>query len=1091
MLTRCEPALDERERVLAVEVADGQRRAFARVEHRGELWDNTLVPADAAARLEPLQINGDTEEVRLAMAWNGGVSLAVWMGGVAVELDAARRAHLGTGGSDDGRSIYRALCLAFNRILVLDILTGASAGGINGALLGGMITHRRRLDANYLRNRWIALGSFSDLLRPTNMKKPPSLMDGDYFTKEVSSTFRDCLGESSEAAVGELELAPDAHLPDEVLLDVQSTNVSGLQRAIPDHWGEYFYAREYRAPIRFRRAEDYTVDALATAARASASFPAAFEPAKIDGDAAKLAGYEGRIRWGIDGGLLENAPIEAAIDLIPKRRADRKVRRFVVYVNADPPGKAAVEDHPPSPDLQQVLGYVVNLPRDARFIDELVAIENAFRRGQTAADATLPLAQLPHEALGDTANALLDANRRRRALGSLEEVTAQPGQPPRPGLGRAIFSRLVDADQLSLPWLPPAASVQVSLDDWRWGIRAAQRVLFLELDLLRLAGSPDILLANRGPIDGAIAELDSLATVLHGRASIREATAELIDVEDDDLAAHLEALDGLFAAFRPEIRNALETGTNAFLEAIAPLPMSTSLLDGMEHTDMDRVTFFVWRALAIEVIRRAFVADHEVDSAQTLRFAQLSPVAPCPVMTAKPFHDRGPDSPGDKLTGIHLGHFSAFYRASWRANDFMWGRLDGALRVVDLMVDAGTAANVGVLAEALVPQDHDEDAADRRALVVEALADAGTPNIPDDPAQLRTLVDSLITADLGNSEKTLTRILCARAAQYETLKDELPALVKQAEVDSKLGCFTPPIRLEAGSTLQQIKQLRLSADSPKSVAERLGRDSPDEATSTLALRTLSQAALVGVATLNSLRLPLGKATVPVRVPFLSVSGLTSQAWGKRLAAGVAYAAAAAYLTTRWLGIQSEETRLEAVTSLATIVLWIAALAVLGLVAVPSWRAWRAKQGTRKLGQGAWAIALLVAGGLIAASYAWWEFGTWETLTASTGPTPPEWMLWLVLATLGPAAYLVRRLPSVGPARVLFGRTINRLDTGGALTAFAVFVASAVLCGWSVVTLLGDARDDDGGIWQWVGVVLVALATLLGIAYALFHRWRRR
>jgi hypothetical protein len=34
-----------------------------------------------------------TEEVRLAMAWNGGVSLAVWMGGVAVELDAAQRAR--------------------------------------------------------------------------------------------------------------------------------------------------------------------------------------------------------------------------------------------------------------------------------------------------------------------------------------------------------------------------------------------------------------------------------------------------------------------------------------------------------------------------------------------------------------------------------------------------------------------------------------------------------------------------------------------------------------------------------------------------------------------------------------------------------------------------------------------------------------------------------------------------------------------------------------------------------------------------------------------------------------------------------------
>ena len=33
----------------------------------------------------------EVEEVRLAMALNGGVSLAIWMGGCAVELDCARR----------------------------------------------------------------------------------------------------------------------------------------------------------------------------------------------------------------------------------------------------------------------------------------------------------------------------------------------------------------------------------------------------------------------------------------------------------------------------------------------------------------------------------------------------------------------------------------------------------------------------------------------------------------------------------------------------------------------------------------------------------------------------------------------------------------------------------------------------------------------------------------------------------------------------------------------------------------------------------------------------------------------------------------
>ena len=48
-------------------------------------------PQQAAASPRGLAWAHATEEVRLAMGWNGGVSLAVWMGGVAVELDDARR----------------------------------------------------------------------------------------------------------------------------------------------------------------------------------------------------------------------------------------------------------------------------------------------------------------------------------------------------------------------------------------------------------------------------------------------------------------------------------------------------------------------------------------------------------------------------------------------------------------------------------------------------------------------------------------------------------------------------------------------------------------------------------------------------------------------------------------------------------------------------------------------------------------------------------------------------------------------------------------------------------------------------------------
>src|SRR5207245_592723 len=31
----------------------------------------------------------------------------------------------------------------------------------------------------------------------------------------------------------------------------------------------------------------------------------------------------------------------------------------------------------------------------------------------------------------------------------------------------------------------------------------------------------------------------------------------------------------------------------------------------------------------------------------------------------------------DKLTGMQWHHFGAFYKQSWRASDWMWGRVDG------------------------------------------------------------------------------------------------------------------------------------------------------------------------------------------------------------------------------------------------------------------------------------------------------------------------------------------------------------------------------------------------------------------------------
>src|SRR5204862_7750169 len=113
----------------------------------------------------------------------------------------------------------------------------------------------------------------------------------------------------------------------------------------------------------------------------------------------------------------------------------------------------------------------------------------------------------------------------------------------------------------------------------------------------------------------------------------------------------------------------------------------------------------VARALAVELIRRSLSDDLDIESAQTLHVAQLTPLTESPLFdrgypagprepptNAQPVPPKadkelGPALAREKLAGVRLGHFAGFYRRSWRENDFMWGRLDGAAMIARLLID--------------------------------------------------------------------------------------------------------------------------------------------------------------------------------------------------------------------------------------------------------------------------------------------------------------------------------------------------------------------------------------------------------------------
>src|SRR5262245_48924072 len=124
----------------------------------------------------------EPREIRLGLVMNGGVSLAVWIGGVTLEIDRLRLASLanetpGAATLDGTGAVYQRLLEILHQKVVVDVISGASAGGINGILLAAAIANGRPLPN--LRETWIGVGDFRSLLRAASEPNPPSLLQGD------------------------------------------------------------------------------------------------------------------------------------------------------------------------------------------------------------------------------------------------------------------------------------------------------------------------------------------------------------------------------------------------------------------------------------------------------------------------------------------------------------------------------------------------------------------------------------------------------------------------------------------------------------------------------------------------------------------------------------------------------------------------------------------------------------------------------------------------------------------------------------------------------------------------------------------------
>ena len=256
------------------------------------------------------------QEIRFAVVLYGGVSLAIYMNGIAQELLHLVRATAGrTDGNgrpearyadeelSDTEPVYRQLGMMLSRQgaapggagaairtrFIVDTISGTSAGGINGIFLAKALANDQSIAK--LEQLWITEGDIGKLVNDRKsadngltVGEPKSLLNGDRMYLKLLSALRDM---DDPRAGGR---PPGAPLADDLHLYVTTTDIRGLpvplrldDRQVMErrhkHVFHFIEGRDDQGPRHDFEPQHNRF--LAYAARCTSSFPFAFEPMRL------------------------------------------------------------------------------------------------------------------------------------------------------------------------------------------------------------------------------------------------------------------------------------------------------------------------------------------------------------------------------------------------------------------------------------------------------------------------------------------------------------------------------------------------------------------------------------------------------------------------------------------------------------------------------------------------------------------------------------------------------------------------------------------------------------------------------------------
>lgn len=738
------------------------------------------------------------QELRLALVIYGGASLAVYMHGVTKELAKLVRAskvrrenplaHASTGfsgGPDlraaDTEAVYfDALSTASVRHesrVVIDVIAGASAGAINGALLARTLVDDASPDAvtdlwlDHADSQQLAAESVAPwrkwyvypvvrllaralprgLGTPEVRRKLGRLMRSRWFVPPFSGA-RLCAVLLDALAQLERSRRPHSTLiPPGQRLDFYAslTDLRGYERplslprgvAAPDWGGTRAVEREHGAFCHLSHAAEKYADAtdfdpanapaLVWAARASASYAGAFPPFRHDELTTLLAarriawpgeerflttalrGRDGaplarlgdpRERYFVDGGIVDNKPFRAVLDALQHRPADRHVLRRVVYIEPNPAASAARAPAAgaAAPGFLATLRAALDtIPRHQPIQDalaELAALDARVQINQNLLDAERPrLDALIRDQLRPQASQPLTES----LLGYLREMQVEQAAREAGFAWQGYVARrawqLIDG--LAARWprgdralgatAATLAALCWSAPDGEAGDQSRRQSVFLDrFDVSVRLRRLQFLIRRINQIEPDCPSEAQRVTLGGLKAAAYRLADQLYQTREHALAA-LVPLDSL-----PETRFLAQQ-----LDALAgalDLVAHDRAADALLGRVLPTLDAAMREQLLVEYVGFPFLdllllphgaADDVPDPLTPVRTVRISP--------------RDGGLLADRFDGLRcrgLGGFLGFFDRSHREHDYLWGRLNGAERAIDLLADLAPEVAAGAQA---------------------------------------------------------------------------------------------------------------------------------------------------------------------------------------------------------------------------------------------------------------------------------------------------------------------------------------------------------------------------------------------------------